>query len=476
MYVPSGIIPLHHEFGSRAIIDTLHAYGFTISYDELRRLLTSAAEEEIRSIKDGVYVPSRIIPLHHEFGSRAIIDTLHAYGFTISYDELRRLLTSAAQEEIRSIKDGVYVPSGIIPLHHEFGSRAIIDTLHAYGFTISYDELRRLLTSAAQEEIRSIKDGVYVPSRIIPLHHEFGSRAIIDTLHAYGFTISYDELRRLLTSAAEEEIRSIKDGVYVPSRIIPLHHEFGSRAIINTLHAYGFTISYDELRRLLTSAAQEEIRSIKDGVYVPYRIIPLHHEFGSRAIIDTLHAYRFTISYDELRRLLTSAAQEEIRSIKDGVYVPSRIIPLHHEFGSRAIIDTLHAYGFTISYDELRRLLTSAAEEEIRSIKDGVYVPSCIIPLHHEFGSRAIIDTLHAYGFTISYDELRRLLTSAAQEELRSIKDGVYVPSRIIPLHHVIQEGVDNIDVNIDTIDGKYTFHSIFWQGLSLPATKLGTY
>ena len=44
-------IKLHNDSGSQGRIDdTLYAYGFCISYDKLRRLLTNAAEEEIKRI------------------------------------------------------------------------------------------------------------------------------------------------------------------------------------------------------------------------------------------------------------------------------------------------------------------------------------------------------------------------------------------------------------------------------------------
>jgi hypothetical protein len=40
---------------------------------------------------------------------------LHVHGFCSSYDEVRRYLTSLANHEIDKIKNGVYIPNGIIP-------------------------------------------------------------------------------------------------------------------------------------------------------------------------------------------------------------------------------------------------------------------------------------------------------------------------------------------------------------------------
>ena len=47
-------ILIHHNHGSRSLIDTVHSYGSCVSYDELRRFLTSAAENEQRHVQNGI--------------------------------------------------------------------------------------------------------------------------------------------------------------------------------------------------------------------------------------------------------------------------------------------------------------------------------------------------------------------------------------------------------------------------------------
>jgi hypothetical protein len=54
--------------------------------------------------------------LYHEFGSRGLVDNLNSHGFCASYSEVRRFLTSVALKEEESIKEGVYVPDGIVPV------------------------------------------------------------------------------------------------------------------------------------------------------------------------------------------------------------------------------------------------------------------------------------------------------------------------------------------------------------------------
>ena len=88
-----------------------------------------------------------------------------------------------------------------------------------------------------------------------------------------------------------------------------------------------------------------------------------------------------------------------------------------------------------------------------------------LLQMHHQFGSKNLIETLHGHGFCASYDELRVFLTCAAEKEIDSqtVTDG-YVPPGIISRDEggcVIQEGNDNIDINVQTIDGNNTYHAM---------------
>ena len=86
------------------------------------------------------------------------------------------------------------------------------------------------------------------------------------------------------------------------------------------------------------------------------------------------------------------------------------------------------------------------------------------IQLHHEYGSRNLIDTLNSHGFYINYDDLTKFITSVATSELEHIQAETYIPSGIIPVSSggfLVQEGDDNVDINAETIDGKNTFHSM---------------
>ncbi len=43
-------VTLHHKFGSKYIIDTLHEHGYIASYDEVRRFRKSAASMSVRML------------------------------------------------------------------------------------------------------------------------------------------------------------------------------------------------------------------------------------------------------------------------------------------------------------------------------------------------------------------------------------------------------------------------------------------
>ena len=97
--------------------------------------------------------------------------------------------------------------------------------------------------------------------------------------------------------------------------------------------------------------------------------------------------------------------------------------------------------------------------------------------LHHEFGGRTLVDSLqHAMGYCISYTELCRFLTSAAEHINASqepTSTGAYKPPEITSRNeggHLIIAVADNWDHNESTADRKRTTHAmtnIFVQRIS---------
>ena len=80
--------------------------------------------------------------------------------------------------------------------------------------------------------------------------------------------------------------------------------------------------------------------------------------------------------------------------------------------------------------------------------------------VHHAFGSKKMVDHLHSLGYSVSYDEIRRFLTSVVLDQ----KDKtVYVPRGIDSGDHnvMIDAAIDNFDQNEQTLDGKFTTHAM---------------
>ena len=86
------------------------------------------------------------------------------------------------------------------------------------------------------------------------------------------------------------------------------------------------------------------------------------------------------------------------------------------------------------------------------------------IQMHHDFGSKALIEVLHSTGYSVSYDEVRRFVTSVAKDQLSQSE--IYLPRGISAFQEqdpnsVVDAAIDNFDANEDTLDGKSSTHSM---------------
>ena len=75
------------------------------------------------------------------------------------------------------------------------------------------------------------------------------------------------------------------------------------------------------------------------------------------------------------------------------------------------------------------------------------------VQLHHQYGSRFLIETLNSLGFCSSYSEVNRFECNAALQQgtdLLGLKGNEF-----------IQYSADNVDHNSCTLDGKGTFHGM---------------
>ena len=73
-----------------------------------------------------------------------------------------------------------------------------------------------------------------------------------------------------------------------------------------------------------------------------------------------------TIPPEKLRKCMALA--ETIVSINKNSFTPFSLglaLKMHHVYGSKNLVETLHSHGFCASYNELKRYLTSLADHEI---------------------------------------------------------------------------------------------------------------
>jgi len=85
------------------------------------------------------------------------------------------------------------------------------------------------------------------------------------------------------------------------------------------------------------------------------------------------------------------------------------------------------------------------------------------VQLYHHFASRFLIETLHHHGFCCSYQEVQRFETNAAQSHGTNISNLTT---------EFVQNGADNVDHNICTLDGHGTFHGMGIIGAVTPETS----
>ncbi|KAJ8684779.1 hypothetical protein QAD02_020572 [Eretmocerus hayati] len=86
-----------------------------------------------------------------------------------------------------------------------------------------------------------------------------------------------------------------------------------------------------------------------------------------------------------------------------------------------------------------------------------------MIKIHHDYGSRSLIELLNSYELCANHTALRSFLTSAAKSEIETSRT-TYSPSNIVSRDEggsLVQEADDNVDINAETIDGKNTYHGM---------------
>ena len=80
--------------------------------------------------------------------------------------------------------------------------------------------------------------------------------------------------------------------------------------------------------------------------------------------------------------------------------------------------------------------------------------------VHHRTSSKRLIELLNRMGHCVSYDEMRAVNKSTAEEVLAQVEAfGTVIPTNIKP-GAFVQIAADNNDLNEETLDGKNTTHA----------------
>lgn len=86
--------------------------------------------------------------------------------------------------------------------------------------------------------------------------------------------------------------------------------------------------------------------------------------------------------------------------------------------------------------------------------------------LHHETGSKKIINVLKSYGVCDNYGEIRKLTIAIAEEQLSKTIIDIFVPFtlsnvNILDSNTIIDAAINNFDLNEETLTGENTTHSL---------------
>ena len=80
--------------------------------------------------------------------------------------------------------------------------------------------------------------------------------------------------------------------------------------------------------------------------------------------------------------------------------------------------------------------------------------------VHHLTSSKRLIELLNRMGHCVSYDEMRAVNTSIAEEVLPKVEEfGTVIPTNIKP-GAFVQIAANNNDLNEEAMDGKNTTHA----------------
>jgi len=183
-----------------------------------------------------------------------------------------------------------------------------------------------------------------------------------------------------------------------------------------------------------------------------FQILPRAAEILRKSMEQVEHDSQSYVSSDHLSRLQCSK------------YVPNIL----YDFVNWCVDSHAHRDYKTCDDDPASKdnLCVIAICHDLIGQSRHIYTPITLglaILIHHEFGSKTLINELSAMGHCVSYTEVRHFLTSVAADQIKRTESGVYIPTGLtgVAEHGIVDAAIDNFDQNEDTLDGKRTTHAL---------------
>ena len=236
----------------------------------------------------------------------------------------------------------------------------------------------------------------------------------------------------------------------------------------------------------------EQTGSKQKAYGVQYMKKKLEEHFGNRIIFTNLEGKAnvmtwktsaSSILYDYFKLPKSDDEEEEARRIIQTAakLIKSSIKALNHfpEYPGVQDLTTENTIGFLPgSLKLLLQVLFAGQNTEKKQASlghaiiqaarpRGIIAPlqlGLAIQMHHHFGSKFLVDSLHQHGFCCSYVEVQKFLRSASVATLD-----------IAPLSGIqlVQFAADNVDHNVRTLDGHGTFHGMGMVAAITPCQEI---
>ena len=194
-------------------------------------------------------------------------------------------------------------------------------------------------------------------------------------------------------------------------------------------------------------------------------------DMASLIINDKWYRDRESNIEEESRRIIVAAAKLVRNQLREQVF-DTDSYPLDTSFSdidqaSKWLPELLNIFLNNIIGSELKRLSIGHAIVQAARPRSTIspILFAVAITMDHAYGSRWAIDLLSHLGYSLSYDEVTRYKQSALQcDDLSSLPQS-------FPMSFV-QWSADNVDHNINTIDGSNTFHGMGVLSMSTPLSS----